>query len=230
VTPSRSETLHSMARNAIGLALFAVVTVGAIALTRELTRDRIEVQRERAEAAAFLDILPPSVDPLVLDDTIKVHDPRLGLRAPAEARVARRDGEAIALLLPVRVPDGYSGDIHLVVGVDRDARVTGVRVLEHRETPGLGDAIEVRRSDWIEDFRGRALGDPPRARWTVRSEGGAFDGFTGATITPRAITRAVARALDWFEEDGRAALQAAGHTRAEGPGEPGEPGEEEAAP
>ena len=87
----------------------------------------------------------------------------------------------------------------MLLGIDLDGTVTGARVVQHRETPGLGDPIEARRSDWIEGFDGRSLGDPPAPEWTVRKDGGAFDQFTGATITPRAVVSAVRRALVFHE-------------------------------
>jgi electron transport complex protein RnfG len=111
----------------------------------------------------------------------------------------RLGGRTLAVLLGAVAPDGYSGAIRLLVAVGTDGRVIGVRVLEHRETPGLGDFIETRRSDWIHGFAGRSLGDPPPAGWQVRKDGGEFDQFTGATVTPRAVVRAVRNALTYFD-------------------------------
>lgn len=198
--------------NAIGLGLFATVTVGAIALTAALTGDRIEANQERVRQAALIEILDPTADSGMafdLADTVSFESAALGHRDAQIAVRARRDGEVSALLVPVRIPDGYSGDIHLLLGIEADGSVAGVRVVEHRETPGLGDAIERRKSAWIETFRGRSLGDPPLEGWTVRRDGGEFDAFTGATITPRAVARGIGRALQWFEEDGRALLETA---------------------
>jgi len=208
------EPLASVARNAVGLALFAAVTVGVVAVTHVATRERIERQQAGAEARALMAIAPEgAARERLLDARLPVADPRLGYETPRDAYVVRgrADGTEgpLALLVPVVAPDGYSGPIRLIVGVHRDGRLTGVRVLEHRETPGLGDRIEARKSDWIESFRGRALGDPPAEGWTVKPDGGAFDAFTGATITPRAVVRAVYRALAWFEDEGRARLPAA---------------------
>jgi electron transport complex protein RnfG len=198
---------RAIARNAVGLALFAVVTVGVIAVTELATRDAIAEQRREARQRALLEILPAATfDNAILEDVVMVDDPRLGWSEPQPAFVARRDGETVAAIVPLRIPDGYSGEIRAIVGVRPDGTVAGVRVLEHRETPGLGDAIEARKSDWIESFRGTALGDPPAEDWTVAPDGGAFDAFTGATITPRAVVRGVYRTLVWFEEDGAAQL------------------------
>jgi electron transport complex protein RnfG len=133
-------------------------------------------------------------DPLA--DTVPLYDPELlGSEQPLTAHRVRRAGTTVALLLNVVAPDGYSGPIRLLVAVDSAGRVLGVRVLEHRETPGLGDAIESRRSDWLHGFDGRSLTDPLPDRWEVRRDGGDFDQFTGATVTPRAIVRAVRKAL-----------------------------------
>lgn len=199
--------LRSIGRNAIGLTLFAVVTVGVIAVTELSTRDAIAEQQREARRRALLEIMPAqSFDNAVLDDAVEVRDARLGSNEPVTALIARRGAMPIAAIVPVAVPDGYSGTIRMIVGIRPDGTVAGVRVLEHRETPGLGDAIEARKSDWIESFRGRSLGDPPAEQWTVRREGGAFDAFTGATITPRAVIRGVRRSLEWFEDAGREAL------------------------
>ncbi|HET8791735.1 MAG TPA: RnfABCDGE type electron transport complex subunit G, partial [Modicisalibacter sp.] len=92
----------------------------------------------------------------------------------------------------------YSGDISLLVGIDANGELTGVRVLSHRETPGLGDKIEVRKSDWITQFAGLSLGNPPIEQWAVKKDGGVFDAFTGATITPRAVIGAIKRSLEYF--------------------------------
>lgn len=200
-------TLRSVLHTAVGLGLFAAVTVGVIALTATLTSDRIAAQQERLRQAALAEIL--GHDDFDLSQTLDLPPGVLGHRDAREAIVARQNGEAVALLVPVRIPDGYAGPIELLLGITRDGRVAGVRVVEHRETPGLGDDIERRRSDWIDSFRGRALGDPPLARWTVRRDGGDFDAFTGATITPRAVARGIGRALLWFEEDGRQLLEEA---------------------
>ncbi len=105
-------------------------------------------------------------------------------------------------------PDGYAGSIRLLVGIGADGRLLGVRVVAHRETPGLGDAIDERKSTWIDGFKGRSLGDPALERWHVKKDGGDFDQFTGATVTPRAVVGAVLDALLYFEAN-RATLLAA---------------------
>jgi len=111
----------------------------------------------------------------------------------------RRSGVPVAVILRFAAVDGYNGHIGLLVGIEADGRVAGVRVTSHRETPGLGDAIEIEKSDWVRGFEGRSLDAPAEAEWTVRRDGGAFDQFTGATITPRAVIKAVRLALAYHE-------------------------------
>jgi electron transport complex protein RnfG len=213
-----SAVTQSIRRNAIGLGLFAVITGGTIALTQGLTQQRIAEQAARAEAAALFEIIPESEhDNDLLNSTVTLPG---GLRPhteqPVSAWVARQNGEVTGLIVPAVAPDGYSGEIHLLVGVDLSGTVLGVRVTSHRETPGLGDRIEARKSDWIEQFEGRSLSNTPPREWNVKKNGGEFDQFTGATITPRAVTKAVQHVLTWHRKNRKAirsAAETAGGTR-----------------
>ena len=108
--------------------------------------------------------------------------------------IARQDDRPVAAILEATAPDGYSGAIQLLVGVDFTGTVLGTRVTEHHETPGLGDKIELRLSDWITHFSGKTIATGNDAHWAVKKDGGDFDQFTGATITPRAVVNAVKRA------------------------------------
>jgi electron transport complex protein RnfG len=138
----------------------------------------------------------------MLDDTVAVgaEASLLGLRKDADIYVARQDGVPVAIILPAIARDGYSGDIQLIIGVNIDGTVAGVRALAHRETPGLGDKVDLKKSPWILGFNGRSLADPLPEKWAVKKDRGVFDQFTGATITPRAVTAAVKRALDYYAE------------------------------
>ncbi|MEX0605164.1 electron transport complex subunit RsxG [Marinobacter sp.] len=193
---------QSIARNAIGLGIFAVITAGVIAITQVVTAERIADQIRRAEAAALFEIIPEQQhDNDLLADTVELApDPRLGNKEPVDAWVAREAGEPAGIIIPVVANDGYSGDIRLLVGVAPDGTVLGVRVTAHRETPGLGDKIELRKSDWVLSFNGRSLGDPEPNRWAVSKDGGVFDQFTGATITPRAVVKAVRQTLNYVRD------------------------------
>ena len=190
---------------------FAVLGTGLVALTERNTRERIAANERAFTLRSLNEIVPPDQrDNDLFTDIIQVSDPELlGTPEPVTVYRARKDGQPVAAILRVVAPKGYSGPIKLLVGVRNDGTVAGVRVVSHRETPGLGDGIEAQRSDWILGFSGRSLGDPPEAAWTVRRDGGAFDQFTGATITPRAVTRAVRDALIYFRTH-REALFAGG--------------------
>ncbi|HKK22056.1 MAG TPA: electron transport complex subunit RsxG [Pseudohaliea sp.] len=193
---------QSITRNGLLLGAFAVATALLIAGTYLQTRDRITAQQRAAEERALLQIVPRNAhDNSLLDDTVPapVGDDKLKLAEPHSIYRARREGRVETVLVPAQAPDGYSGAIDLVVGVDRDGTVAGVRVLEHRETPGLGDKVDRRKSDWIDSFTGRSLEDPAPAQWKVRKDKGVFDQFTGATITPRAVVAATRRALEYVQ-------------------------------
>ncbi len=187
--------------NSLLLAGFAVLTTGVIAGTYLGTSDRIAAAQRAAEEKALFEIVPPSRhDNVLLEDTVLVGpgDELLRLKRDKKVFIARQAGEAVAAIIPVNAPDGYSGNIELIVGVNRDGSIAGVRALQHRETPGLGDKVDIKKSDWVLDFEGHGLGTPPPEQWTVKKDGGVFDQFTGATITPRAVTYAVRRGLEYF--------------------------------
>ncbi|KPQ28431.1 MAG: electron transport complex protein RnfG [Marinobacter excellens HL-55] len=193
----------SIRRSAIGLGLFAVITGGTIALTQGVTKDRIQEQAARAEARALFEIIPEHQhDNDLLRDVVTLPaNTRQPASGPVNVWVARRDGRPIGIIMPAVAPDGYSGEIRLLVGLDLDGKVLGVRVTNHRETPGLGDRIETRKSDWVYSFDGRSLGNPPANQWNVKKNGGVFDQFTGATITPRAVVKAVHHSLSYFRQN-----------------------------
>lgn len=198
-----SEALRSSVRTALRLAAFTAVTAAVLGAMHLATREPIAAEQRRAERAALAALLPESGfdnDPVA--DTILLRAPDgFGDDRPRPVRRATLRGEPVAAVLSVVAPDGYGGPIELLLGVRADGTVIGVRVVAHKETPGLGDPIEDARSDWIHRFAGRALGDPPPDRWAVRRDGGDFDQLSGATITPRAVVAAVRRALTWFGEN-----------------------------
>ncbi|MEX0871295.1 MAG: electron transport complex subunit RsxG [Aquisalimonadaceae bacterium] len=184
------------------LLAFALAGVGMVALTYEQTLERIAENRRLTMLRQLQTVIPPGIyDNRPDQDTLMVRDPTLlGSAGPLTVYRARLDGEPTAAILTVVAPDGYSGNISLLVGVFSDGRLSGVRVISHQETPGLGDAIERERSTWISGFDNRSLEDPPRDGWRVRRDGGEFDHITGATITSRAVIKAVRNALLYFEQ------------------------------
>lgn len=195
-------------RNSALLAIFAVCTTLLIAGTYLSTRDKIAVEKRRAEEKALLQIVPRERhDNSMLDETIPVGPQAVGLELTEDKRIyiARKQGKIIAAVIPATAPDGYTDAIDLIVGVNSDGSIAGVRALAHKETPGLGDKVDIKKSDWVLGFNGRSLGNPGLAGWAVKKDKGVFDQFTGATITPRAVVAATLRVLQ-FAQENRASL------------------------
>lgn len=189
-------------RNSVLLGAFAALTAVLIAGTWHGTREDIARAQREAEARQLLEIFPAdSHDNDLLTDRVMLpaNTPLLELRAERPAYTARLQQQVIGVILPATARDGYSGDISLLVGVEANGQLAGVRVVNHRETPGLGDAIERSKSDWILAFDGRSLEAPAANDWQVKKDGGVFDQFTGATVTPRAVVIAVRKALEYAE-------------------------------
>ncbi len=193
---------QSITRNSVLLALFAVCTTLLIAGTYLSTREQIAIEKRRAEEKALLEIVPRDRhDNSMLDETIPVGPEAQGLGLTEEKRiyVARNAGEIVAVVIPAVAPDGYTDAIDLIVGVNADGSIAGVRALAHKETPGLGDKVDVKKSDWILGFEGRSLDNPGISGWAVKKDKGVFDQFTGATITPRAVVAATLRTLQYAQ-------------------------------
>lgn len=197
---------RAMQRGAFALGTFALVTAGSVALTRALTAERIEAHQLAYQHRQLQAVLPQALanTPVsqVLESTFTLPNPEaLGLPIGSQGwwvgsqNSNENIGERSAVILPVVTRQGYNGDIHLLIGIDQQQRISGVRVTQHQETPGLGDDIERNRSDWITLFNGLGLESLPPSGWAVSKDGGHFDAFTGATITPRAVVNAVHKAL-----------------------------------
>jgi electron transport complex protein RnfG len=183
--------------------VFAIVGAGVVGMTYESTYDKIKRNEQLVLLRKLNTILPPSeYDNDLLSDQLQLERNRLlGTDESSKAYLAYKDDEPVAAVLSASAPNGYSGPIDLLVGIYYDGSLAGVRVVKHRETPGLGDAVESQRSDWILGFDGKSLQDPTSERWKVKRDGGDFDQFTGATITPRAVVKAVHSALIYFEQN-----------------------------
>lgn len=191
--------LRAAARAALVLLGFSIVGTGLLAYTFGVTRPAIEHNEDEARLKLIAQTLAPgSFDNDLLREQLTLPPHKLlGTRTPSHAWRARRSGKPVAVVLEVIAPDGYSGNINLLVGIARDGRISGVRVVSHKETPGLGDYIDIARSAWIRQFDGKSLDNPNSEAWKVKKDSGQFDYMTGATITPRAVVKAVHKALQY---------------------------------
>lgn len=191
------ELRQSLGYQGLLLGVAAFITSSALLVANQMTAPVI-AQRNAEDLAASLAQALPGVkyDNDLAADTVKLQ-PGVGAKETVVYR-AREAGKVAAVAYQV-TGFGYSGAINLIMGVDRDGKILSVRVLNHRETPGLGDKIEISKSKWIEGFTGLTRDNPPAEKWHVKKDGGQFDQFTGATITPRGVVKAVKEGLDLFE-------------------------------
>ncbi|MBK1649929.1 electron transport complex subunit RsxG [Rhabdochromatium marinum] len=176
---------------------FAMVAAALLTMGNIATHSAIAERHAEDLRSSLQQVIPASLyDNDLLAAVIELPGPH---EEPIEVYRALRGLEVTALAFPVSEP-GYAGPIQLMLGLDASGQILGVRVLAHTETPGLGDKIEVARDDWILSFNGLSLHNPPPERWAVKKDGGQFDQFSGATITPRAVVKAVHGGLEWFTE------------------------------
>ncbi len=194
--------LKHMLTTSLLLGIFAIAGTSMVALTYEGTEARIIDNDYQALLRTLHALVPPdSHDNDIATDTVTVTSKALlGNKKPSTIYLARLKGVPVAAVITATAPDGYNGAIKLLVAIRFDGSISGVRVLNHRETPGLGDGIEVERSNWITGFNGLSLNNPDELGWRVKKDGGIFDQFTGATVTPRAVVKAVHHALIYFKQ------------------------------
>ncbi|AST68888.1 MULTISPECIES: electron transport complex subunit RsxG [Kosakonia] len=185
--------LETMRKHGVTLALFAAGSTGLTAAINQMTKSTIADQAVLQQKALFDQVLPPeSYTNALAQSCYVVSDPALG-KGSHRVWIAQKEDKPVAAVIESTAPDGYSGAIQLLVGADFSGTVLGVRVTEHHETPGLGDKIELRISNWITYFAGKKIDGPADSHFAVKKDGGDFDQFTGATITPRAVVNAVKR-------------------------------------
>ncbi|MBU3695798.1 electron transport complex subunit RsxG [Dechloromonas sp.] len=176
------------------LGVFALLASGALAWASSATGEAIAAAEAKDLRDSLSEVLPQGMaDNDFLKDTV---DLKNGEKTVTIYR-ARKEGVVKAALFKV-AERGYAGDIQVLMAVDSDGKTLGVRVLKHSETPGLGDKIEVKKDPWVKGFDGKSLGDPAPDKWAVKKDGGIFDQFAGATITPRAVVKAVKGGMDFF--------------------------------
>ncbi len=194
-----------------GGVLLAIIVMG-LSLTfliEKYTREKIEVNRENAQLEILSQVLKKdSFDNNLLKDYFEIQDKELlGHSEPARIHQAKKAGQVTSLVIPAVAPDGYQGQIDILVGVSATGRVLDVRILDHMETPGLGNQVHQDVSDWVRHFSGHSLVSTPTEGWRVKKDGGQFDQFTGATVSPRAVVETVHRTLLYFESNKTRLLQ-----------------------
>ena len=192
-------TSRSMLISASILGLFAIAGTLLVALTHDTTREQVQHNQRAFTLMRLHELIPPQLHDNDMDrDTIVVSDPLLGSKQPVTVYRARKDNQPVAAIVQAIAPDGYSGRLVLLVAIRMDGTLAGVRVVDHQETPGLGDAIDARKSGWILQFAGRSLDNPPAEQWKVKRDNGSFDQITSATITSRAVVKAVYNCIVYF--------------------------------
>ena len=184
-------------RQGITLGTFALVVAIVLTLTQQATKNTIAANESAQHQKALTEVLGTYTGDHQLQETpLVLFDENTNrLR---QCYLVNSNGQTVAVVITATAKDGYSGSIDMLVGINMDGVVTGVRVTGHTETPGLGDAIEIQKSEWIKSFDGKSLSAPADSKWTVRKHGGEFDQLTGATITPRAVVNEVKNTLQFF--------------------------------
>ncbi len=194
---------HPISVAGVLLALFAAAGTGLVAFTHTQTKARIESNERQALLNSLSSLVPAdSIDNDIVTDTRRLNEPDALGGTAVQVYLGRKAGRPVAAVFNAIAPDGYSGEINLLVAIKEEGTLGGVRVVSHKETPGLGDKVEIKRSNWIRSFDNKGLSNPSLPMWKVKRDGGSFDQFTGATITPRAIVKAVKKTLLYFEKHG----------------------------
>ena len=200
--PFHHPLLQEISKPVLYLAAFALTGTLILALIHAATEDRIAANERTALLQRIEQLLDgQTYDNDPLQDSVLLAENAPPSATPVTVYRVRQTGQPVAAVYALTSPNGYSGTIGLVVGINADQTISGVRVVKHRETPGLGDKIDIAKSNWIRDFEGKSLQNPIPERWAVKKDGGEFDQFTGATITPRAIVSTVKNALSWAAQN-----------------------------
>lgn len=194
--------LTAIRKNGATLAVFACASTGLVAITNYLTIDKIAEQERNQLKAQLNEVIPHELhDNELYKACTLVQSELLGTEDSMPVYIAKINNEPSGLAIQTIAPDGYNGSIKLLVGMDINGVITGTRVLAHNETPGLGDKIDTRITDWIYSFNGKTVTDSNESDWKVKKDGGTFDQFTGATITPRAVVKAVKKSVEYYQDN-----------------------------
>ena len=189
-------------QTALRLLMFTVAGTVALAFTFNITHDKIAASEEAEKLDLIKQIVPQEkFDNQIMQDTLSIAtDPLLGNDQPTTAYRGRLQGQPSMLVMEAIAPDGYSGKIRFIMALQYNGTISGVRVVKHKETPGLGDYIDAAKSDWIKGFNGVSLTSHQDKDWKVKKDGGQFDYMAGATVTPRAVIKAVHKASQYYAQ------------------------------
>ncbi len=205
-TPKEFTASGMAARTAAILFIFVIIFTGLLSAAYQWTKPALEASAAEEKMKLIDEVLPRSeYDNALLQDSQSLPPTQaLGLTDASTIYLARKAGEPVAAVFEAVAPDGYAGKIRLIIAVRADGQVAGVRVTQHKETPGLGDYVEVKKDKnkarpWITQFNGMALAQVPDKEWKVKKDGGRLDYYAGATVTPRAVSKAVFKAVKWFD-------------------------------
>lgn len=193
---------HATQTGAI-LAMFAIVGTAFLVATHFATKDIISESEKQAKLELIRQIVPQNTfdNDIIKDAAVLPAAPEIGNREPTTVYRATREGAPVAAALEASAPDGYSGRIKFIIAIKASGEISGVRVIDHHETPGLGDYIEIAKDKWITIFDGKSLSNTPDMAWKVKKDGGKFEHNAGATVTPRALIKAVHKTLEYFREN-----------------------------
>ncbi|ORU90505.1 MAG: electron transport complex subunit G [Cycloclasticus sp. symbiont of Poecilosclerida sp. M] len=197
------------------LGLFSFVGLGLVSYTHQMTYEKIAENERLFIIKNLRELVPDELhDNDLLESSRQISDANaFGTDTPVTIYPAIKSGTLTAVILSPTAPDGYNGSIKLLVAISRIGKLLGVRVVSHHETPGLGDAVDTNKSDWVYAFNGHSLSDPSPKYWRVKRDGGIFDQFTGATITPRAVVKAVFNTLTYYQKHKGALALGKEHTK-----------------
>ncbi|NTS78455.1 electron transport complex subunit RsxG [Catenovulum sp. SM1970] len=191
--------IKQVKKSSLVLAAFALASTALVTLVHIFTAPKIAEQQALAQIKVLDEIIDrESYNNDLANDCVITSDEN---GKAIKVFRARKDGIPVAIATEVIVLDGYNGRMDLILALDINSKVLGTRTTFHQETPGLGDKIEIKRSDWITKFNDNEVNGEDDSRWAVRKDGGMFDQFTGATITPRAIVKGLKRTILWHQQE-----------------------------
>ena len=195
--------LKKISTTAVAMIIFSLAASTALSISYFITKSPIDESDAKAKRIFLNQVIPADLyDNNLVKDTISIEpSPMLGNKKNIDVYRAKKKNQVIAVIIESVAPDGYSGEIKTLVGIDKEDKILGVRVIAHKETPGLGDYIEIDKSQWIKNFDLKSLNKVSEKQWTVKKDGGDFDYVSGATITPRAVIKSTYKCLLYVKEN-----------------------------